>query len=183
MAIEAVETRIHNKNKILFAKSDPQLEKLATRLEQTSKRVAILWALEQATRIVMELDFKYPDNDLFDQSLNLASMWMQGQIKMPQAKKAILALHQLATSFESSPDTYLDGLKIRALAHGLATIHSQRHAIGLPLYYLSALVMRNRDCYDLAVETRIAQYHDSLEYYQSHLDQCQVTWAKFLKNQ
>ncbi|MDD3028225.1 MAG: hypothetical protein PHI41_09305 [Erysipelotrichaceae bacterium] len=181
MAIEEVERRLKRDNKILFARDSPSLASLVAILETMDKKAVVLWALDQATAVVMELDGKYPEIGLFVESLNLANLWFQGQVKMAPVKNAILQLHKIAGEFEKDGSTRADGLKIRALAHGLATIHSKKHAIGLPMYYLSALVCRDKDNYQVLVTDMIKQYRAALEYYDSHLSECNVHWAKFMQ--
>lgn len=181
MAIEEVEQRLKRHNKILFARDSPVLANLAAALEMTDKKVVVLWALDQASAIVMELVGKYPEIGLLGDSLNLASLWFQGQVKMAPVKKAILGLHKLASEFENDGSTKADSLKIRALAHGLATIHSKKHAIGLPMYYLSALVCLDKDNYQAPVIAMIRQYQTALEYYEEHISGFNVHWAKFMQ--
>lgn len=180
MVIEEVELRLGHKNKILFTRDSPVLGDLARLLDEVDKKVAVLWALDLSGEIVVELDHKYPQIELFDQSLNLAYQWLQGMVKMPAAKKAILELHGLAKVFEQEPATMADGLKIRGLAHGLSSIHSKKHAIGLPVYFLSALVYLEPEGYETAVKKAINAYFDRLEYYRAHVGGFNVHWAKFL---
>ncbi len=182
MAIEEVQSHLKRKNKILFSRDSDVLDNLTTLIEMADRKVAVLWALDIATGIVLELDGKYPEIKLFEQSLNLAYLWMQGMVKMPAVKKAILKLHGLAKFFEQDPVTMPDGLKIRALAHGLSSIHSKKHAIGMPLYYLSALVQLDKEGYELPVRKEIKKYQETLEYYIRNEAKFNVHWAGFLEN-
>ena len=63
----------------------------------------------------------------------------------------------------------------------LALVHTSGHALGLPMYELTALVRRYglENCRE-AVEQRRQQYLDRLAYWQAHWQEDPGPWAAFL---
>lgn len=180
MTDQKVNQRLQRQGKLLFNQASLDLGDLPLRLESCPRQVVVIFALEQSSELVGELERLWPGNSLFIKSLFLGYQWLQGQIKMAPVKKAILDLHQLAKNIERFPQYKSVSLKIRALGQGLATIHAPGHALGLPLYYLSAMVYDNPEHYQAEVAIQVARYLSRLEYHQDHLDCYNIHWAPFL---
>lgn len=68
----------------------------------------------------------------------MSEPWAKGQIKMPVARRAILELHALAKEINEEQLSLL----CRAIAHACATVHTERHALGLPIYELTVMVSK-----------------------------------------
>ena len=98
---------------------------------------------------------------------------------MPVAKQAILASHAVAK--EINDDEY--GALCHAIGHAGATVHVGTHAIGLPLYELTALVLRcGKVNYARLVNEKIHDYSARLEYWQEHASLQNFKWAGFLRD-
>ncbi|UOO38345.1 hypothetical protein IZU99_03570 [Oscillospiraceae bacterium CM] len=110
----------------------PYIQALVTLIETQSKRTLAVWALDYAESVLLPLFSKdFPDDLRPKSALDAAHAWLSGAIKLPQAKKAILACHEAAREAEGHPAAQAAA---RAIGQAASTIHSARHCIGLPLY-------------------------------------------------
>ncbi|MEL4105465.1 putative immunity protein [Oscillospiraceae bacterium WX1] len=110
----------------------PYIQALVTLIETQSKRTLAVWALDYAESVLLPLFNKDFPEDLRPKSaLDAAHAWLSGAIKLPLAKKAILACHEVAREAEGHPAAQAAA---RAIGQAASTIHSARHCIGLPLY-------------------------------------------------
>ena len=68
-----------------------------------------------------------------------------------------------------------------AIGHAGATVHVGTHAIGLPMYELTAIVLKyGKENYQNPVSEKISYYNDRLLYWQETTDKLKLDWAKFL---
>jgi len=110
----------------------PYIQALARLIETQSKTTLAIWVLDYAERFILPLWAKYCPDDLRPQNaLSAAREWLAGAIKLPRAKKAILACHEAAREADSNP---VAQAAARAIGQSASTIHSARHCIGLALY-------------------------------------------------
>lgn len=110
----------------------PYIQSLMRLIETQSKQTLIKWAVDYSQMHLVPLWVKhYPDNKGPQLALEAANQWMAGLIKLPEAKKAILACHETARTIESNPVALASA---RAIAQVASTIHSPRHCIGLAFY-------------------------------------------------
>lgn len=109
-------------------------------------------------------------------AFNKCQKWASGEIKMPLAKKSILDCHAVAKEID---DDYYIAL-CHAIGQGLSTVHVETHAIGLPIYELTAIVLKNKDNYQKEVGSKIKYYIDTLLYFQNNIDNIDYHWADFL---
>ena len=170
-----VEAKLRRHNQILFGKDNPLLLALDTLLQGQSHRTQVLWALELAEEIVGELEAKYPGEHRPRKALDAARLWARGEIKMRPAQRKILDCHAAAKERTSPEDIAL----FHAVGQGCSVVHTPRHALGLPMYELTALVRR----YGLAdcrrpVEERMDRYVAGLSYWSSHPSN--GPWADFI---
>lgn len=101
-------------------------------VETQSKSTLAHWAVDYAEGIILPLWSKhYPDDLRPQNALNSARDWLDGKIKLPEAKKQILECHAAAREAEGNP---VAQTAARAIGQCASTIHSARHCIGLPLY-------------------------------------------------
>ncbi|KAF5087846.1 hypothetical protein DSECCO2_41970 [anaerobic digester metagenome] len=110
----------------------PYIQSLMRLIETQSKETLVNWAItycEAAIKPLWERD--YPDDLRPQQALKAAREWLSGTIKLPQAKKAILACHGAARDAEGNP---VAQSAARAIGQSAATIHSAQHCIGLAFY-------------------------------------------------
>lgn len=175
--LEEVAGKLRRRNQILFAKDSPFLQDLAELLRGQSHRVQVLWALSLAEEIVEILEQKYPEELRPREALEAARLWAQGEIKMRPAQRKILDCHAVAKELTSSEDVAL----CHAAGQGCSVVHTPGHALGLPMYELTALVRRYglTDCRE-AVEARKAAYVERLFYWGTHQAEGFDHWAGFI---
>lgn len=95
------------------------------------------WALELAELEILPLWEEYaPTDDRPTRAIRAARKWLAKEIKLPEAKRAILACHAAAREAETNPKAQEAA---RAIGQTASTIHSKRHALGLISYGLLAL--------------------------------------------
>ena len=175
--LDEVRARLKRKNQILFAKDGEYLRDLATLFREQSHRTIVLWALELAAESVAELEEKYPDETRPREALEAARAWAAGKIKMRPAQRKILDCHAFAKELQSKEYIAL----CHAVGQACAVVHTAGHAIGCPMYELSAIVYRLgiENCRD-AVECRKREYINKLFYWNEHVDDYDGGWADFM---
>ena len=175
--LDEVKAKMKRKNQILFSQDSSVLRELSMLLEKQNRRTVVLWALELSGGCAMELLEKHPGDSRPLRALEEAKRWAAGEIKMQQAKRAILECHSMAKELESPVDKAL----CHAVGQACSTVHTKRHAMGLPIYELTAIVEKYgiENCRE-PVERRCAQYVDRLIYWRDNLDQYKGTWAGFM---
>lgn len=96
---------------------------------------------------------------------------------MPTAKKAILNSHAAAKEINDSEY----GALCHAIGHAGATVHVGTHALGLPMYELTSIVLRyGKDNFLIPVSEKINYYYKRLLYWQENTDKLKLDWADFL---
>lgn len=175
--IEDVEKKLKRKNQILFSKDSEFLKELIYLISQQNRRALVLWAFELAEETVRILEEKYPDETRPRDVLEACQLWASGEIKMPEAKRRILACHAFAKELSNPEDIAL----CHAVGQACSVVHTGGHAIGYPIYELTALVRKYGidDCGEI-VEARKQEYMDRLIYWQDNYMNYDGKWAKFL---
>ena len=177
--MESVKARLKRKNQVLFSPKDDLLAPLALLLEGQDRRAVVLWAFALVEETVERLEQKYPGEDRSRTTLELCRLWAAGTVKMPQAKAAILACHALAREWDSPEDIAL----CHAVGQGCSVVHTAGHAMGYPIYELTALVCAlGPDRCRAAVDTRAQIYLDRLLYWQDHWRDWPVLEAAILRH-
>ncbi len=175
--MDEVNLRLNRKNKVLFSKDSPFLCDLNTLIRQQNHRTIVLWALEFAEEIVWELAEKYPEESRPRSALEAARLWASGKIKMPEAQREILNCHALAKELPSPQDR----ARCHAVGQACSTVHTIGHAIGLPLYELTAIIHRVGVAHcAIPVKTRKREYMERLLYWQDHCEGHPGDWADFM---
>lgn len=101
-------------------------------IETQSKKTLANWSLDYSEKVILPLWQKYhPDDSRPQNALYAARKWLSGEIKLPQAKKAILECHAAAREAEGNP---VAQAAARTIGQCASTIHSVRHCIGLAFY-------------------------------------------------
>lgn len=176
--ITSVAKKHKRKNQILFSKESDCLQELILLIENESHRTLVAWAFLCVNRPLEILKEHYPKEERPDKAVELCKLWAEGKVKMPIAKKALLEAHAVAKEIQSPEDI--------ALCHGVgqacATVHVKSHAIGLPIYELTAIVRKHgvENC-EKPVENRIAEYIDCLKACANDKELVDKEWAAFLK--
>ena len=175
--LDEARIKLKKKNQILFAKNAEFLQDLTMLFRVQNHRVMVLWALDLAAGSVAQLEETYPDESRPREALEAAWAWAAGKIKMRLAQRKILDCHALAKELDSREDIAL----CHAVGQACAVVHTAGHAIGYPMYDLSAIVYRLgiENCSE-AVELRKWEYIDSLFYWNTHADDYEGKWAQFL---
>ncbi len=118
--------------KMLSDWDTPYIQSIVKIIETQSKVTLVTWALDYSEQILVPLFSKYYPDDLRPQNaINAAREWLAGEIKLPQAKTAILQCHGAAREAEENPAAQAAA---RAIGQSASTIHSAGHCMGLALY-------------------------------------------------
>jgi hypothetical protein len=172
-----VEIKLKKRNKILFSRDSLCLQELIKLIQLQNHRTLVVWALDCAKLPLDEFEAKYPDERRPRTCLELCEAWAKGIIKMPIAKRAILDSHAVAKEI----DDRQYGDLCHAIGHAGATVHVETHALGLPIYELTAIVLKyGKDNFSKPVSEKINYYYQRLLYWQGNTDKLEIDWADFL---
>ena len=146
-------------------------------LREQSHRIVVLWALDFAAESVAKLEEKYSDEPRPRAALEAARAWAEGKIKMRLAQRKILDCHAFAKEIDSKEDIAL----CHAIGQACAVVHTVGHAMGYPMYELSAIIYRLgvENCSE-AVERRKQEYIQKLFYWTEHVGDYEGEWADFM---
>ena len=170
-----INEKLKRKNQILFDKKSLFLQDLIFLISEQNHKVLTLWAFDFIEEIVNYLESKYPNEERFRIALNKTKLWAQGEIKMPEAKRAILNCHTVAKEINNKEDIAL----CHAIGQGCGVVHTTGHAIGLPIYELTSIVYKyGIDNCKYKLIKRKKEYIDKIYYYQKHYQEYKK-WAKF----
>lgn len=175
--IDEAAARLKKKNQILFTKSSEYLQDLIVLFQEQNHRVLVLWAFDFAQQSVNALRKKYPQEHRPSEALDAARDWAAGQIKMRIAQRKILDCHAFAKEIDCKEDIAM----CHAIGQACATVHTAGHAIGYPLYDLSAIIYNlGLDSCQTTVEKRKQEYISRLFYWKEHIKDYHGTWADFI---
>ena len=165
-------------NQILFSKDSMLLDNLRHLTGQANRRALILWALELAEETARELAEKYPEDRRPKEAIAASKAWASGEIKMSIAKQAILNCHAMAKELADPADI----ARCHAVGQACSVVHTAGHALGYPMYALTAIVLEHGldDCRE-SVGQRVMYYEQRLRYWMEYEKTCQQNWAGFLK--
>ena len=176
--LDDVRDRLKKKNQILFAKNSAYLQDLAELMQNQHHKAMVLWAFEFADETVGKLFVKYPDEKRPQNAVLASKAWAAGTMKMPAAQRAILDAHAFAKEITSSEDIAL----CHAIGQACGTVHATGHAIGFPIYELTAIIRRyGVDACREPVEQRKAQYIERVFYWRDNYKNHQGEWAAFME--
>ncbi len=176
------ETPLQGKRKsgkrILFSPESQCLRSLLPMLAHSSHRALVLWALDCAQTALTAFEAERPDEPRPRIALEKCKAWSSGEIKMPEAKRAILAAH--AAAKEESDH------RLASLAHAVgqagSTVHVGTHAPGLVFYELTAVALGAGEERESALAEKIEFYTRRLSYWQERADDPGRDWAAFLQD-
>ena len=177
MYIQDVKEKWKRNNKLLFTRESACLQELLSLIRMQSHKTLVLWALECVQYPVATLKERYPADTRPEAAVCLSAQWAAGHVKMPAAKRAILQVHAMAKELSNPADIAL----CHAVGQACSTVHVETHAIGLPLYELTALVRECgiEDC-KAALSEKIAQYVSCLYACADKANSPARQWAAFL---
>ena len=178
MWLAEVKAKAKRHNQILFSKESALLDDLRHLIGQANRRAMVLWALELAEETAQKLEEKYPEDHRLREAIAASRAWAAGEIKMPIAKQSILNCHAMAKELTDSADI----ARCHAVGQACSVVHTAGHALGYPMYELTAIVLEQGldDCRD-AVEHRVRYYEQRLHYWAEHEKSCSQNWASFLR--
>ena len=178
MWLAEVRAKAKRHNQILFSKESLLLDNLRHLIGQANRRVLILWALELAEETVLLLTERYPEDLRPGEAIAASRAWAAGEIKMPIAKRAILNCHAIAKELTDPADI----ARCHAVGQACSVVHTAGHALGYPMYELTAIVLELGldDCRD-AVEHRVRYYEQRSHYWAEQEKSCSQNWASFLR--
>jgi hypothetical protein len=173
-----VKSRLKRGNKVLFAKDSSLFDKLNDIIARENHKVMALWALEFAETAVNTLKARCPDETRPQIALDTSRAWSAGEVKMREARRAILNCHTFAKEIASPEDIAL----CHAAGQACGVVHANGHAIGFPVYELTAMVHRlGIDSCKEIIESRIADYIERIAYWREHYTDYQGKWADFME--
>ncbi len=165
-------------NRILFSKDSLFLQDLRMLLEGRNRRTVILWALDLAEQTVEQLEKHCPGDPRPRSALDAARAWARGRIKMPVAQRAILDCHAMAKELTDPADI----ARCHAVGQACSVVHTPGHALGYPMYELTAIVLeQGPDTCRAAVENRMDAYMEKLLFWIEQEPVYSGEWAKFLR--
>lgn len=168
--------RIQKKRKILVEATDPLMISLSNKLERASHKVVIQFIFSAIEPIKEELKSMFPDLKLIDNAFKDAQQWAYGKVKMGVVKPQILEIHRLSKTYNKPDQVAL----LHAYAQGLSVIHSKKHAMGLPIYELTAIILRHeKERYEEVIQSKLAFYVALLQRIHNTLDT--NTYADFIQ--
>ena len=178
MWLAEIKAKARRKNQILFSRDSLLLDNLRHLIGQANRRTLILWALELAEESARELAERYPEDHRPREAIAASRVWAAGEIKMPIAKRAILNCHTMAKELTAPADI----ARCHAVGQACSVVHTVGHALGYPMYELTAIVLEQGldNCRD-AVEQCVMYYEQRLRYWTEYEKTCQQNWAGFLK--
>ncbi|MGE5613272.1 MAG: putative immunity protein [Bacillota bacterium] len=174
-----VNIKLKKGNKVLFSRDSKCLQDLIKLIQSQNHRTLVMWALDCAKATLKQFEAKYPDEHRPRTCLELCEDWAKGKIKMPIAKRAIIDSHAVAKEINDSEY----GALCHAIGHAGATVHVETHALGLPFYELTAIVLKyGKGNFQKPVGDKINYYLSRLLYWQENTDKLELDWADFLLN-
>ena len=139
-----------------------------------------LWGFDFAAESIAKLKEKYPDEQRPEKALTAAQNWSAGKVNMRFAQRKILDCHAFAKEIDKKEDIAI----CHAIGQACAVVHTAGHAIGYPIYDLTAIIygLGIENCAE-AVGQRKQDYIDRLFYWKEHCRDYKGEWAPFMKKQ
>ena len=178
MWLAEVKAKAGRRNHILFGSESLLLAELRELVASANRKALILWALELAEETVRELESRYPGDCRPREAVEAARAWAAGEIKMPLAKRAILDCHAMSKELADPADI----ARCHAVGQACSVVHTGSHAMGYPIYELTALVreLGLENCRE-AVEARVRDYEQRLRLWTEQEQTDCRDWADFLR--
>lgn len=118
--------------KMLSDWNAPYIQSLVKLIETQSKTTLANWCISYAEEHILPVYEKHCPNDGRPQNaLKAGCKWLDGEIKLPQAKAVILDCHAAARQLEDNPTAQAAA---RAIGQCTSVIHSASHCLGLAYY-------------------------------------------------
>lgn len=138
--------------KMLGKADSPYIISLMKLIETQSKNTIVKWCNEYARDNILPIYEKYyPEDFRLRNTLNVTSEWLEGKIKLAEAKKIIKEVQVAAREAEGNPAAQAAA---RAIAATTTTINTVTSSLGLAFYgaaavaYSSVGVNETNEVYD-----------------------------------
>ena len=153
--------------KMLGDPYQPEIQALMRLIETQSKDTIVRWCIRYAADNYLPIYSKLMPHDTRPQNaLKAATDWLNKSIKLPEAKKHILACHEAARELEKQP---AEQAVARAIGQGASSIHTVTHALGIAFYgaaavaYNTAGLNQTAEVYDKIAAEEFVSIYNSLK--------------------
>lgn len=152
--------------KMLGKTDSPHIVSLMRLIETQSKTTIANWCIQYTEEHILPIYEKtYSDDTRPRAALTAARDWLAGKIKLPEAKKYILAAHAAAREAEDNPAAQAAA---RSAGQAAATIHMATHSLGIAFYGAAAIaydrvgIEEKPEIYEQIAEEEGAKLEDAL---------------------
>ena len=145
--------------------NNPHVQQLMRLIETQSKQTLVCWCCDYALKAMLPIYQKhFPADKRPLEAINAAKDWLDRKIKLPEAKKFILACHEAAHEAEKNPAAQA---AVRAIGQAASSIHAATHALGIAFYGAMAVAYdkvanETQEVYDKLAEEELANIEQSL---------------------
>ena len=153
--------------KMLGKADSPYIISLMKLIETQSKNTIVKWCNEDARENILPIYEKdYPEDTRLRDSLNATSEWLDGKIKLAEAKKVIKEAQVAAREAEGNSAAQAAA---RAIAATTTTINTVTSSLGLVFYgaaaiaYSSVGVNENEEVYEEIAARECKKIEEALE--------------------
>lgn len=166
----------HSKNKLWFRKGKGLIAELEKAVSDKSRKTIVLWSLSLANEVRDKLSHQLYNDSRPKAAIDMSTDWAFGRCKMQQARACINSCHSLCKDDISE----IDSLYCHAIGQACSTVHTPKHAMGLPMYYLTAIAKLYgiSNCKDAILE-RYEHYLDKLKFCEGQVNEY-AGWADFM---
>lgn len=164
--------------KLIIHKESPCVQPIVKLIRSQTRRSLVLWTQDCAKPILAMFEERYPHDPRPREALEASISWARGDIKMSIAKKAALAAHNAATEVESDATACAAA---RAMGHVVGTVHTEKHAINVVLYGITAFLHADPQAEaEQLIGKKIDWFMERLQYWQEKEKELEGPWATFL---
>ncbi len=123
--------------KMLGKADSPYIVSLMGLIETQSKNTIVKWCNEYAREYILPIYEKdYPEDSRLKNALNASNEWLEGKMKLTEAKKVIKEAQIAAREVEGNPAAKAAA---RAIGATTATINTITSSLGLAFYGAAAI--------------------------------------------
>lgn len=164
------------KNELWFRRTNELIVELNEYFETKSHKAIVLWGLSMANEVHNKLSHYVFVDPRSREAIDKSTDWAFGRETMRSARKAIIDCHAICKEDVSE----MDSLYCHAIGQACSTVHTPKHATGLPIYELTALakLYGADNCRDIILERR-EFYISRMEFCEAQVDKY-ATWANFM---
>lgn len=152
--------------KMIGKVDSPEIVSLMKLIETQSKPTIVRWCNEYAREHVLPIYEKdYPEDERLKNALNAINEWLDGAIKLVEAKKIVKEAQMAAREAEGNPSAQAAA---RAIGATTATINTVTSSLGLVFYgaaavaYSSVGVNEKDEVYDRIAKKECKKIEDAL---------------------